>query len=56
MTTCFPKGRQVLDYYHCAEHIHKVANLHSGQGTEHALEWVESTMCRLFYAEVTHVI
>jgi hypothetical protein len=56
MTTCFPKGRQVLDYYHCAEHIHKVANVHYGQGTEQALEWVESTMCRLFYAEVTNVI
>jgi hypothetical protein len=25
MRACFPKGRQVLDYYHCAEHIHKVA-------------------------------
>jgi hypothetical protein len=56
MTTCFPKGRQVLDYYHCAEHIHKVANVHYGQGTEQAVEWVESTMCRLFYAEVTNVI
>ena len=22
MTTCFPQGRQVLDYYHCAEHIY----------------------------------
>jgi len=22
MTACFPKGRQVLDYYHCAEHIY----------------------------------
>lgn len=56
MTTCFPKGRQVLDYYHCAEHIYRVANTHYGQGTEQALEWVESTMCRLFYAEVTNVI
>jgi len=24
MIACFPKGRQILDYYHCAEHIHKV--------------------------------
>ena len=22
MVACFPKGRQILDYYHCAEHIH----------------------------------
>jgi hypothetical protein len=56
MTTCFPKGRQVLDYYHCVEYIHKVANLYYGQGPEQAVEWVESTMCRLFYAEVTNVI
>jgi len=56
MTTCFPKGRQVLDYYHCAEHIYKVANAHYGQATEQALEWIESTICRLFYAEVTNVI
>jgi ASC-1-like (ASCH) protein len=26
MTACFPEGREILDYYHCAEHIHKVGN------------------------------
>lgn len=25
MISCFPKGREVPDYYYCAEHIYKVA-------------------------------
>jgi len=27
MVACFPEGRPILDYFHCAEHIHKVANV-----------------------------
>jgi len=56
MVACFPKGRQILDYYHCAEHIHKVAKLQYGEKSQKCLEWVESTMTRLFYAEVDNVI
>ena len=56
MRACFPKGRQVLDYYHCAEHIYKVAKAQYGEGSIKALEWLESTMCRLFFAEVGNVI
>lgn len=56
MIACFPKGRQILDYYHCAEHIHKVAKLHYGDKSEKGFEWVESTLTRLFYAEVDNVI
>jgi len=56
MVACFPKGRQILDYFHCAEHIHKVAKLQYGEGSERRLEWVESTIARLFYAEVDNVI
>jgi len=56
MTSCFPKGREVLDYYHCAEHIHKAAKAQYGEQSEKALQWVESTICRLFYAEVSNVI
>ena len=25
LVACFPEGKQVLDYYHCSEHVHKVA-------------------------------
>jgi hypothetical protein len=56
MVACFPKGRQILDYYHCAEHIHKVAKAQYGEGSQKCLEWVESTITRLFYAEVDSVI
>lgn len=56
MTACFPKGRQILDYYHCAEHIHKVAKIHYGETNPKCLEWVETTITRLFYAEVDNVI
>ncbi len=56
MTRCFPKGRQVLDYYHCAEHIYKVAKGQYGEKSIQGLEWVESTISRLFFAEVTNVI
>jgi hypothetical protein len=56
MTVCFPKGRQVLDYYHCAEHIYKVAKAQYGEKSSKALEWVESTISRLFFAEVDNVI
>jgi hypothetical protein len=56
MASCFPKGRQILDYYHCADHIHKVAKHQYGEKSKKCLEWVESTMARLFYAEVDNVI
>jgi hypothetical protein len=56
MTRCFPKGRQVLDYYHCLEHIYKVAKIQYGEDSPQALQWVESTICRLFFAEVSNVI
>jgi len=56
MVACFPKGRQILDYFHCVEHIHKVAKLQYGEGSQKCLEWVESTITRLFYAEVDNVI
>jgi len=56
MVSCFPEGRQILDYFHCAEHIHKVAKVQYGEKSQKCLEWVESTMSRLFYAEVDTVI
>jgi len=56
MVACFPKGRQILDYFHCAEHIHKVAKLQYGEGSQKCLQWVESTITRLFYAEVDNAI
>ena len=56
MSRCFPKGRQILDYYHCLEHIYKVAKAQYGEKSLQALQWVESTICRLFFAEIDNVI
>ena len=56
MTACFPRGRQVLDYYHCAEHIYTVAKAQYGDSLFQAVEWVENTISRLFFAEIGNVI
>jgi len=55
MPKCFPDAREVLDYYHCAEHVHKVAKLQYGD-TLAALQWAEATITRLFLDETGYVI
>jgi len=52
----FPTAEQILDYYHCAEHVHQVTTVHYSEQPEQALEWVEATMARLFAGEVAGVI
>jgi len=52
----FPTAREILDYYHCSQHVHTVARAHYGEQPEKALEWVEGTMARLFLGEVDRVI
>ncbi len=52
----FPTAAEILDYYHCAEHVHHLAAVHYGEQPEQALEWVEATMARLFAGEVDGVI
>jgi hypothetical protein len=56
MQACFPKGREILDCFHCVEHVYEVAKAQYGEKSLKSLQWVEATMCRLFYAEVGHVI
>lgn len=56
MTACFPSAREVLDFYHCSEHLHEVAKAQYGEKSAECLEWVEATLCRLFYGEVGHVV
>ena len=51
----FPKACQVLDYYHCAEYLHKVAKAQYGQ-TCQALEWVEATLTRLYMGKVGTIL
>lgn len=52
----FPTARQVLDYYHCSEHVHEVAALKYGEGSERASEWSEATLTRLYHGDVALVV
>ncbi len=52
----FPTAEEILDYYHCAEHLHRLAEVQYGEQPDGALEWVEATMARLFAGEVDGVI
>lgn len=57
MTQAFPSGRQILDYYHVSEYMHKVAELQYPSDPTKASHWVESTMNRLCLKNgVKHVI
>lgn len=56
MRACFPQGREILDYYHCIEHIYKVAKVQYGEKSIDGLQWVEGTTSRLFFSEVGNVI
>jgi Uncharacterised protein family (UPF0236) len=55
MRSCFPKGREILDFYHCSEYLHAVANAQYGETME-AREWVEASVSRLFLGEATLVV
>jgi hypothetical protein len=52
----FPSAVEILDYYHCSEHLHKVAALQYGTPPERQHEWCEAALARLFYGEVHGVI
>lgn len=54
--TLFPTAKEILDYYHCSEHIHHIAQAQYGDRPDKALEWVEATMARLFCNEIAGVI
>jgi hypothetical protein len=46
-----PEARQVLDYYHCKEYLHKMAKAPYG-ASQQALEWVEATLPRLYVGKI----
>jgi hypothetical protein len=54
--TLFPSAVEILDYYHCSEHVHKVAALQYGAHPERQREWCEAALARLFWGEVHGVI
>jgi len=48
----FPDGEEILDYYHCAQHVHETARAQFGDGTLEAQEWAEAAMARLCLNEL----
>lgn len=52
----FPTIKEILDFYHCSEYIHDLANVQYGNSTRKAQDWVEATFARLFHNQVTDVI
>jgi hypothetical protein len=57
MRHAFPGAREVLDYYHCSEHIHALAEAQYANDPQKALLRVEATMVRLSHkGEVGAVI
>ena len=55
MVGAFPKAHQVLDYYHCSEHLWTVA-LVQQPDAETAQAWVDATLARLSMDHVSQVI
>jgi len=56
MTKAFPQGRQILDYYHCAEHVWKVADHLYPEGSLEAHEWAEATLVRLCLGKIKETV
>ena len=55
VASLFSSARQVLDYYHGKEYLHKVAKVQYAS-PERALEWVEATLTRLYLGKVGWVL
>jgi hypothetical protein len=47
----FPSAIEILDYYPCCEHLHRVAALQYGDHPERQQEWCEAAVARLFWGE-----
>lgn len=56
LKAAFPTGKEILDYYHCSEHIHKVAEIQYANDESQQALWIESTMARLNEGDVGSVI
>lgn len=52
----YPEAKKVLDYYHCSEYLHDLANAQYGKNSQKAREWVEATLTRLFLNKADRII
>ena len=51
----FPQAKQVLDYYHCSDYLHRMAKAQYGE-SQQALQWVEATLTRLYLGKISAVL
>lgn len=56
LTTAFPTGKEILDYYHCSEHVHQLAKVQFSSDDYQQVLWIESALARLYFGEVESVI
>lgn len=56
MEEAFPGSRQILDYYHCMEHLHALAEAQYGDDPDRALSWVIGAIGHIYYNETGRVI
>lgn len=56
MVESFPEGKQVLDYYHCMEHLYELADCQYGDTPDKAVSWVIGAIGNIYYGETNQVI
>ncbi len=56
MEEAFPGSRQILDYYHCTEHLYELAQIQYDDDSEKALSWVLGAIGHIYYNETGLVI
>ncbi len=52
----YPDAKKVLDYYHCGEYLHNLANARYGKSSQKAREWAEAALTRLFLNKSDRII
>jgi len=52
----YPDAKKVLDYYHCSEYVHDLANAQYGKNSQKAREWAEATLTHLFLYKADKII
>lgn len=56
MTACFPRGREILDFYHCSQNIHMVSKAQFGDDTLESRQWAEGIMTLLSFSGMDEVL
>ena len=52
----FPNAKEILDYFHCSEYVHGVANTYYGKNTPEARMWCEVALTKIYYGQHDDVL